>query len=307
MQPCWPALLLALAGCARSARAPVPAETARGPASLATGAYEDGGDWRLIGVGSASAGHDATQAGAIAQARARLELQNLLEPLIDTVSAALADSGASTSLRQDIAIVAQQQVDLSEPHPAVDKDMYATASLDLKAFVRGLAESGVVAGKRLAIARAAAEKAAHRLARAGVRTAGSTQAAAKREAPADGRSDICIARLVASPTPGDKDSCISDDHVARWQGLLRYSCGGGEAEALFGAARFVGTVTGSKIDLALDTSFQLTDGCLWHSHEHLDGSLALGTVRYRYEEAPLSAQKGCEKPCTVTRELSVAP
>src|SRR6476620_4930036 len=53
----------------------------------------------------------------------------------------------------------------------------------------------------------------------------------------------------------NSSSCVIDERVRGKPGALTYACGGGAADAAFGAARFRGSVRDGLLEMSLSTEF----------------------------------------------------
>jgi hypothetical protein len=114
----------------------------------------------------------------------------------------------------------------------------------------------------------------------------------------------CTLRLDVRQTHG-AEGCFIDERVTRAPGELRYACGDGEAEAVFGPATFRGAVRGGVASLRLETTFHFSDGCDWRTEQTLDGPIAAAAFTYRYREFPVAGQRGCARPCAAQASVRI--
>jgi len=90
-------------------------------------------------------------------------------------------------------------------------------------------------------------------------------------------------RRAASPTTRSRSASAA-----------RYPCSGdGPAKVTFGAASFDGADEGGKVTACTGTQFDWADGCTWTSAQTVTGSVASGTLRFTYGEAPKSRASTC--------------
>jgi hypothetical protein len=74
----------------------------------------------------------------------------------------------------------------------------------------------------------------------------------------------------------------------------------------FGGKTFTGASTSGVVDACTGTQFPWNDGCDWTSAQRVTGSLASGTLRFTYGEAPKPGQnKSCAPSCTATGSVRV--
>ena len=290
-----------LAGsCGPRAPAPAPGGTAARGGGPGSGAFESDGDRRLVGLGAASPAEGGA-AGETARARAQGELAALVEVLLAGVLEAVPALGPQERV---LVRLAQQGFDVGAAWTGPDDLVYATATLLVDPLAAAVSRAPELPSELAQRAGAAVLPSFYALLKRGVRPPMLPDLAPAAPAAADAGAAPCLVRLTAH-RPINTASCIVNDRLARWQGVLRYACGGGEAEALFGDGRFVGTVEHGVVNVALIGLFHFADGCSWRSEQRLEGELGSGVLRYRYDEAPLPDQKDCEDACSLEREVRV--
>jgi hypothetical protein len=131
--------------------------------------------------------------------------------------------------------------------------------------------------------------------------------------PDGGGSDggACTRTLLVGPLALSSPSCWTDSAVSEGEvGTLVYDCGGGAASATFGSRTFVGAVaavdgSGDFLDLCIGTEFDWSDGCHWHSAQHLVGSIASGALSFGYAESPDPGEVGCASSCKASATVTV--
>lgn len=286
--------------CSPRAPAPAPGGTVARGGGPGSGAFETDGDRRLVGLGVASA-TEGGAAGEAAQARAQAELAALVDGLLAGVLEAVPALGPHDRV---LARLAQQGFDVGAPWTGSDDLVYATATLLVDPLAAAVSRAPELSPELAQRAGAAVLPSFRALLERGVRPPVLPDLAPAAPAPVDAGAAPCLVRLTAQ-RPINTASCIVNDRLARWQGVLRYACGGGDAEALFGDGRFAGTVEQGVVNVALIGQFHFTDGCSWRSEQRLEGELGSGVLRYRYDEAPLPGQKDCEDACSLEREVRV--
>ncbi|MFO0672603.1 MAG: hypothetical protein U0235_23820 [Polyangiaceae bacterium] len=91
------------------------------------------------------------------------------------------------------------------------------------------------------------------------------------------------------------------------RGKLTMPCDGdGPATLSFGAKSFSGAVIGGKVDVCTGTEYPFADGCTWLSAQRVSGSVASGSFKFAYGEAPRAGQHDCASACTATAMVRVA-
>jgi hypothetical protein len=117
-------------------------------------------------------------------------------------------------------------------------------------------------------------------------------------------SETCTLTLTAGSFTKSTDTCWVDEVVTAAPGELIYPCAGGPATATFGDKSFFGQVDGDRVELCTRTEFDWQDGCRWQSAQHISGSIASGTLRYEYSEAPDAGQADCDSACTAAADIA---
>jgi hypothetical protein len=120
-----------------------------------------------------------------------------------------------------------------------------------------------------------------------------------------GAEGQCTATLAVGQVVPIRPTCQIDQRVSAQATTLVYPCGGGQAQATFADAVFMGTVMNGHADLSIETSFPFSDGCTWRSKQHITGDLASGALAYTYEETPEPGQSGCAAGCTGSASVQV--
>ncbi len=119
-----------------------------------------------------------------------------------------------------------------------------------------------------------------------------------------GPPETCVRKLAVYAL--DKaEGCVVDEQVTAEPGQLEYPCRGGTAEAHFRDTVFRGELENGELDLRREREFSYEDGCRWRSVERIAGSLSAGRLRYSYDDAPVSEQRGCAEPCGASALVSV--
>ena len=154
------------------------------------------------------------------------------------------------------------------------------------------------------------------------------QAAAVAAHGSSGHDVISTSRTVCSPPKGlaantgptctrtvtlssiaKRASCFVDTVAHEGdQGTLTYPCeGDGEATLSFGNRSFSGASlgSGSKVNVCTGTEYPWSDGCSWTSAQRVTGSVASGTLRFTYGEAPKVGEQNCASACTATATVRI--
>lgn len=116
-------------------------------------------------------------------------------------------------------------------------------------------------------------------------------------------------RIVTLSSITKRASCFVDT-VAREgdQGTLTYPCeGDGEATLSFGNRSFSGASLGGggNVNVCTGTEYPWSDGCSWTSAQRVTGSVASGTLRFTYGEAPKAGELNCAGSCTATATVRI--
>jgi len=121
-------------------------------------------------------------------------------------------------------------------------------------------------------------------------------------------SRTCSRTVVVRSLTRSSSSCFTDDAVSVGdRGTLTFPCSGdGEAKLAFDRSSFEGAETGGELDVCTGTQFPWADGCTWTSAQSVTGSIASGTLRFTYGEAPKSGHAGaCASACSATGSVEV--
>lgn len=103
-------------------------------------------------------------------------------------------------------------------------------------------------------------------------------------------------------------SCFVDTVAKDGQeGTLTFPCSGdGEATLTFGTRSFSGSEVGGQINVCTGTEYPFGDGCTWTSAQRVTGSIASGTLRFTYGEAPRPGQHNCASACEAHGTVRIA-
>lgn len=114
---------------------------------------------------------------------------------------------------------------------------------------------------------------------------------------------VVVVKLEAPP------GCFTDTVVKSGQhGTLTAPCeGDGPATLAFGSRSFHGAAKSGRVDVCTGTEFPWSDGCAWTSAQHVSGSVADGTLRFSYGEAPKPGQQSCAPACGATGTVRIEP
>lgn len=125
-------------------------------------------------------------------------------------------------------------------------------------------------------------------------------------APSSRTDDTCAAVIEVQQVAANRPTCFVDARVRNEAGELRFPCEGGDAEARFAGAHFLGRASGDEVDVTLQTTFDFEDGCRWVSEQRIRGSLSANELDYTYTEAPAPGQSGCTSPCAARAKVAVS-
>ncbi|HSO31453.1 MAG TPA: hypothetical protein VLT33_03025 [Labilithrix sp.] len=137
-----------------------------------------------------------------------------------------------------------------------------------------------------------------------VSTSRSVCAPPKNLAPNDGPR---CQRTVTLSAVSTRPSCYVDTVAhAGDTGTLTYPCeGDGEATLTFGNRAFAGASVGGKINVCTGTEYPWSDGCKWTSAQRVTGTVASGSLRFTYGEAPKVGEHDCWSACDATATVRV--
>jgi hypothetical protein len=135
-------------------------------------------------------------------------------------------------------------------------------------------------------------------------TSRSTCAPPKDLAPNTGPRCQRTVRLSAVST---RPTCYVDTVAhAGDTGTLTFPCeGDGEATLTFGNRAFAGASVGGTINVCTGTEYPWSDGCKWTSAQRVTGTIASGTLRFTYGEAPKAGEHDCWSACDATATVRV--
>jgi hypothetical protein len=85
----------------------------------------------------------------------------------------------------------------------------------------------------------------------------------------------------------------------------RLECKNGTANLHFEGKDYDGTVSENRVDLALVSTYDFTDGCLWEASARITGSPS-AALRLDYTERTIRGND-CSSSCTATAVLGVIP
>jgi len=103
----------------------------------------------------------------------------------------------------------------------------------------------------------------------------------------------------------DKRSSCSIDAEEGAQGMLEWTCGGGDAKATVGKHTYTGTATGDAVAISVNTEFDFRDGCRWQSAQMISGNISSGSLDLVYTERPKPDQRGCARACEARGSVGV--
>ncbi len=115
-------------------------------------------------------------------------------------------------------------------------------------------------------------------------------------------------RSVVLSSISTRTSCFVDTVAhAGDKGTLTYPCDGdGEATLTFGNRSFSGaSLGGGNVNVCTGTEYPWSDGCSWTSAQRVTGSVASGTLRFTYGEAPKAGEHNCAGACTASATVRI--
>lgn len=120
---------------------------------------------------------------------------------------------------------------------------------------------------------------------------------------------MCTRTVVVRSLTLSSPTCYTDLRVAVGdRGTLTYPCSGDGASKLsFDRGTFEGADIGGKVTVCTGTQYEvpMVDHCTWSTAQQVTGSIANGTLRFTYGEAPKEPPSMCASACTSTGSIDV--
>jgi hypothetical protein len=120
---------------------------------------------------------------------------------------------------------------------------------------------------------------------------------------------MCTRTVVVRSLTLSSPTCYTDLRVAVGdRGTMTYPCSGDGASKLsFDRGTFEGAEISGKVTVCTGTQYEVpsVDRCTWSTAQEVTGSIASGTLRFTYGEAPKEPPGMCASACTSVGSIEV--